>query len=56
MEGIRAAVNKLTDRSKILDTIVDGQATSIQEMASASQILASLAGELSWVADSMYQE
>jgi len=56
LEGIRTAVNKLTDRSKILDNIVDGQATSIQEMANASQTLASLASELSRVADSMYQE
>lgn len=56
LEGIRAAVNKLTDRSKILDTIVDEQATSIQEMANASQTLAALASELSRVADSMYQE
>jgi len=56
LDGVRAAVSKLTDRSKMLDSIVDGQTTSIEEMANASQTLASLASELSRVADSMYQD
>lgn len=56
LDGIRAVVGKLTDRSKMLDNIVGGQANSIQEMANASQSLASLANDLSTVADSMYRE
>lgn len=56
LEGIRAVVSKLADKSKMLDNIIDGQTASIHEMANASQTLASLAGDLSRVADSMYQE
>lgn len=56
LNTIQASVNKLADKSKMLDTIVATQTTSIQEMAHASQTLAVLASDLSEVASTMYSE
>lgn len=56
LDAIRSVANQLTNRSKMLDNIVGGQAISIQEVANASQTLATLASDLSQVADSMYKD
>lgn len=56
LNTIQASVNQLADKSKMLDTIVGTQTTSIQEMAQASQTLAVLASDLSQVANNMYSE
>lgn len=53
---IQASVNKLADKSKMLDTIVGTQTTAVQEMAQASQTLAVLASDLSQVASTMYSD
>ncbi|SFL55006.1 methyl-accepting chemotaxis protein [Pelosinus propionicus] len=53
---IQVSVNKLADKSKMLDTIVGTQTTAVQEMAQASQTLAVLASDLSQVASTMYSD
>jgi hypothetical protein len=51
---IRTAVDALTEKCRTIDGNVSDQANSVQEMAKASQALATLASDLTQVAATMY--
>ncbi len=52
---IRASVDALTEKCRTIDGNINDQANSVQEMAKASQALATLASDLTQVAASMYE-
>ncbi len=52
---IRSAVEALTEKCRTIDGNIGDQANSVQEMAKASQSLATLASDLTQVAATMYE-
>lgn len=56
LKKIQASVVSLADKSATIDGTIGGQATSVQEMAQASQTLAQLASDLSQVSETLYDD
>jgi len=55
LSTIRTSVNLLAEKSGTVDSAINVQSTSVQEMAKSSQALAALASELTQLAAKMYE-
>jgi predicted nucleic acid-binding Zn-ribbon protein len=56
LKKIQASVGALADKSATIDGTIGDQATSVHEMAQASQTLAELASDLSQIAETLYDD